>query len=246
MRLLLTIVTSLVAGAASATEIKMIAADAVLPMLQQAALVFTKSNPTISVSFETGSGSVIVKRLRDGGQKFDLAATNLERFMELQAEGVAQAVAPLATGVVVVAFKKGEPVPTASTPEELRQLVERAKKVSFSDPALGGALSSYFMGLMKAQGFDQVVLKKAVLTPSGHGADPVERGEAEYGIAQKSEVMDLPHVDFVLLLPNDPRRSTFGVGLVRGAPAAADAQKFLDFLKSDPAMGRLKEKAGLL
>lgn len=119
MRLILVMVTALVTGPASAAEIKMIVAQPARPMLEQAALNFGKSHPDIWISFETGPGPVLAKRLKNG-EKFDLTATGLVQLTELQAEGVAQAVAPLATGVTIVVFKKGEPAPMAATEAQQR------------------------------------------------------------------------------------------------------------------------------
>jgi molybdate transport system substrate-binding protein len=90
-----------------------------------------------------------------------------------------------------------------------------------------------------------VVESKAVLTPSGRGADPVDRGEAEVGIAQSSEVVNLTNVDSTALLPGDPKSRTFFLGGVLAKSLHPDeAKDFLAFINSEK-VAALKARVGL-
>jgi molybdate transport system substrate-binding protein len=97
----------------------------------------------------------------------------------------------------------------------------KAKRISFADPTKGGSSATAFEAIIKDLGVRDTIYAKGIVTPSSHGADPVSRGEAEYGVAPMGEALPLPGVEVTPFLPSDPRtRSTFLAGV---GPKATDA-----------------------
>jgi len=69
------------------------------------------------------------------------------------------------TGVVI---KEGAPQPDIATPEVFKQVLLKARSVSYSDPAAGGSSGTYFAGLLDKLGIADAIGEKAVLGKRGY------------------------------------------------------------------------------
>lgn len=147
------------------------------------------------------------------------------------------------SSVASLAYKHGMPVPDISTPDALKTLVLNAKSISYSDPALGGASTVYFLGILQRLGISDAVQQKATLTKPGEGAVPVGSGQTEIGIALSSEIAMVPGVDGVPLFPADPRSTLIEVAAVSTKSTQPDgARAFIQFLLSPDGTAIRKAK----
>jgi ABC-type molybdate transport system substrate-binding protein len=212
--------------------------------IEEATRLYAKDHPDVRISFDEAASLALLDKARSG-LPFDIVVTTVALMNPMQDERLASDPEQIAEGYSVIAFRKGSPAPRAESPDDIKALVSRANKISLSDPALGGASSNFFMSIAKDQGVDVEVRQKAVFTPGGHGADPVERGEAEYGVAQRSELLTMKNVASVPLIPqNTKSRVPFLAALSSKSSSPDEARNFIQFLKSDVVSG-LKDKFGL-
>ncbi len=152
---------------------------------------------------------------------------------------------PFGTAVASLAFKRGHPVPDVSTPDALKATLLAAKSFSFSDPALGGASSVYFAGVVAGLGITDAVMKKATLTKVGEGAVPLANGLVEFAVAQSSEYALLPGLDGVPIAPGDPKsKGSFAAGVSAKSVQPDTARAFVRFLLSPESIA-VRKAAGL-
>lgn len=235
---------TLVTCPAFAADVKVLLPPPAKAFIQEAARLYKLEKPATQISIEEAASLALLEKARSGFP-FDMVVTTGPLMKTLQDEGLAKNPEKIAEGYTVVAFRKGAQPPRVETPADVKALVSRASKISLSDPALGGASSNFFLNIAKDQGVEGDLRQKAVFTPGGHGADPVDRGEAEIGVAQKSELVSLSNVDSVALLPSDSRsRLPLLLAVTAKSEVTEEARNFLHFLKSE-AVTKLKEAQGL-
>ncbi len=206
------------------------AVEALVPRLEKAG--------GCTLAFTWATAPMLVRRLQ-AGETADVMILNRAGIETLTGDGriVAGSQAKLAGSPVAIAVKAGAPKPDISTPEALKQALLKAKSISYTDPAAGGASGVYFAKLLERLGIAREVNAKNTYPPAGGFSGALLlTGQAEFAVQQKPELLNVAGVEIVGLLPGDLNMVTvFLAGIATGCRDAAAAQKLIAFLQSAEA-----------
>lgn len=138
--------------------------------------------------------------------------------------------------------RKGEPKPDLSSTEAVRRTLLAAPSIAYSASASG----TYFeTELLKKLGIEQQVRPKSRRIVSERVGTVVARGDAALGLQQVSELLPIPGVDFVGVLPPELQRVTvFSAGITTTAREPAAARDLIEYFRS-PAAAPVIRKGGL-
>ena len=131
---------------------------------------------------------------------------------------------PVAKTFIALCIRAGAPKPDFATAEAFRRLLEGAKAIATSDPAVGGSA-----GVHLAKAFEQAglaAMMKAKSLPQQSGVEVAKRvveGKAEFGLTLSGEVASVPGAVIAGALPPPFGQDTVYVAAVMAASAAKDA-----------------------
>lgn len=181
---------------------------------------------------------VLVKRLQ-GGETADVLILNRAGIDTMIRDGriLPGSEVTLASSATAIAIKAGAARPDISTPEALKQTLLTARAISYTDPAAGGASGIYFAKLLERLGIAaEINAKTKFPPPAGLSGDFLLTGEADLAIQQKPELLQVPGIEILGMLPGDPHMVTvFVAGIEASSPRAATAKALIDFLRSPSA-----------
>lgn len=181
---------------------------------------------------------VLVKRLQ-GGETADVLILNRAGIDTMTREGriLPGSEVTLASSATAIAIKAGAARPDISTPEALKQTLLTARAISYTDPAAGGASGIYFAKLLERLGIAaEINAKTKFPPPAGLSGDFLMTGEADLAIQQKPELLQVPGIEILGMLPGDLHMVTvFVAGIEASSPRAATAKALIDFLHSSSA-----------
>src|SRR5579864_6772079 len=186
-----------------------------------------------------------LKLIREGGEAFDVAVLTPEAIDGLVKDGkvVAGSRADLAKTGVGVVVKAGAPLPDISNVDAFKRALLAAKSVAYIDPKAGGSSGIYVGKLLERLGIAKEVNAKAVLVQGGEVAAHIADGEAELGIHQISEILPVPGVTLVGLLPAEIQNFTvYAAGVAAAAKDGAAARGLVQFLCGPHATPIIKSK----
>src|SRR6476619_1048415 len=152
---------------ASAAEIKVISAGAVLSVIAVMIEDYRKISGD-TMDFTVGPTGflrdVIMSR-----KPADLLSTSAPLMAELEktdrlTPGSRINLGSVGIGVVV---REGAPIPDFSTPEAFRQMLINAHSVGHTAPELGGTSSVHLLAILKTLGIYEAVAKKAIYAKGG-------------------------------------------------------------------------------
>jgi molybdate transport system substrate-binding protein len=224
------------APAAGATEIKMIASNAVREPYGELLPAFEKSTGhKISVSW--GGTVDIVKRV-ESGEIADIVIIPAARIDALIKEGRIASCTDVVKSGVGVATRAGVPRPDISSVAALRSALQAATSIVLSS----GPSSLYMPALFEKLGIAGEVKPKIIQIAPGLGVGAtLARGEGEIGFTQVSELMSVQGIQYLGPLPADVQFVTvFSAGLHASAPAPDAARALLKFLTGPEAAPALK------
>jgi molybdate transport system substrate-binding protein len=188
---------------------------------------------------------VLVKRLQ-GGETADMLLLNRAGIDTMIRDGrvLPGSEVTLASSATALAIKAGAARPDISTPEALKQTLLSARAISYTDPAAGGASGIYFAKLLERLGIaDEINAKTKFPPPAGLSGDFLLTGEADLAIQQKPELLQVPGIEILGMLPGDLHMVTvFVAGIEASSPQAAAAKALIDFLRSRPTAEILRAK----
>src|SRR5262245_26809849 len=233
-----------VAGApAGAAEIKVLSAGAYKSVVVAIQPEFEKQTGHKLV-IDNGTVGALAKRVEDG-ESFDVIIVSPDAVDELIkkgkiASGTRQTLARVGIGVMV---KDAAPKPDISTVDAFKKAVLDAKTVAYIDPASGGSSGIYLASLFEKLGIANAVKPKARLKQGGYVADLIVSGEAELGIHQISEILNVKGVALVGPLPAEIQNyTTYAAGLSSGARDVGAAKALVQALAGSMAAPVLKSK----
>ena len=181
---------------------------------------------------------VLVKRLQ-GGETADVLILNRAGIDTMIRDGriLSGSEVTLASSATAIAIKAGAAPPDISTPEALKQTLLTARAISYTDPAAGGASGIYFAKLLERLGIAaEINAKTKFPPPAGLSGDFLLTGEADLAIQQKPELLQVPGIEILGMLPGDLHMVTvFVAGIEASSPRAATAKALIDFLRSPSA-----------
>lgn len=244
--------TALIAGAAPAAEVHVMISAGFYQAYSELGPIFerrtghrlvTTRGPSLGDSPEA-----IPNRLKRG-EFADVVIITGASIDDLDRQGLVRAGSrtDLARSQIGMVVRAGAGIPDIGTVDAFKRALLSAKSIAYSDSASGIYLSTTLFTRLGLA--DQLAGKthKVRGPPSGEPvAAVVARGDAEIGFQQVSELLHVPGVSFVGVIPAELQEETFfsaALGRAVKHPEAADA--LLRFLASPEAAPAIA-KAGLL
>jgi len=148
----------------------------------------------------------------------------------------------LARSAVAIAVSAGATRPDVSTESALRDAVLRARSVGYST----GPSGAHLVRLFERWGIADVIAPRVVQASPGVPVGTlVARGDVELGFQQLSELMHLPGIDVIGLLPPEIQVVTvFSAAVCTASNCPAAAEALLSFLAS-PEADAAKRRHGM-
>jgi len=174
--------------------------------------------------------AAIRKRIGDG-EVFDLVVGSEASIDELVGKKRLSGKKNLARAETGVGVRKGARKPDLASVDALKRELRAAKKVGYST----GPSGVYLAQLFKRWGMEAELAPKLLLAPSGVMVGTfIASGEVEFGFQQKSELLQVPGVEYVGPLPKEIGLIThFTAGVPTSRPDNATVNDWLTFFKSD-------------
>ena len=148
----------------------------------------------------------------------------------------------LAQGKIAMAVHAGAPKPDIGTVEAFKRTLLAAKSIAYSDSASGVYLSTV---LFPKLGIADQIAGKSRMIPAEPVGLVVARGDAEIGFQQMSELLAVPGIDIVGLLPPEIQKVTvFAAGISSTSKEPDAARALIKFLTS-PAAAPVIAKTGI-
>jgi molybdate transport system substrate-binding protein len=233
------------AGTAAAADLKLLTTNTFLP----AALALLPEFETRTghkVAIVTASSNNFDGRM-DAGEYFDVVVMTA-RLLDPYIGGrvVESSATPVARAGLGVAIKQGAPLPDISGIGAFRRTMQEARSVAYIDPASGASSGTYLEWLFDKLGIAAQIKAKAVLVPAGGlVAEKLTNGEADIGLQQRSELMNVPGTVLVGPVPLELQNYTLYLGGVSTATRHRTAAEELLSLMADRKNNALFKKLGL-
>jgi molybdate transport system substrate-binding protein len=230
-------------GSRVTRELKVFSTIAVQGALEALVPPFEKDNECrLAISWNTAPA--LVKRLQ-GGETADVLILNRAGMDAMTRDKRVRtgSEATLASSATALAVKAGAPRPDISTPEALKRTLLSARAISYSDPAAGGASGIYFAKLIERLGIAQEINAKTKYPPpAGLCGDLLASGEVDLAVQQKPELLQVPGIEILGLLPGDLNMVTTFVACVEAASAEPAGEALIDFLRSPASVAVFRAK----
>jgi molybdate transport system substrate-binding protein len=189
-------------------------------------------------------GGVEAARRINDGEPFDFAVLAAEAIERLASNGRVDpdSRTDLARSGVAIAVGAGAPRPDVGSEAAIRDAVLRASSIGYST----GPSGVHVVDLFKRWGIADAIVARIVQAPPGIPVGTlVARGDVELGFQQLSELMHLPGVDVVGLLPPEIQVVTvFSAAVCTASNRIAAARALLAFFASPEADG-VKHRHGM-
>ena len=244
-RFLLAALLSIVCSAASAADIKLLTTGAFKPIALDVIADFQRqSGHRVTVENDTAGG--LVRRV-NAGESYDVLVLTQDALEKMIGEGkiVDDTVTPLIQVGIGVAVRLGAPRPDISNLETFRRTLLNARAVAYMDPSAGATSGIYLERLFQRMGILPQIRQKAVLVVGGLSAQRVASNQADIAIQQYSEILQVPGVQHVGLIPAAVQNYTIYAGAVGAKARDRDAAMALLAAFSDPAIEPMLKKRGV-
>jgi molybdate transport system substrate-binding protein len=195
------------------------------------------------VTIESVGGVDAARRVNDG-EAFDFVVLAASAIESLSAAGRVDpdSRVDLARSGVAIAVAAGARRPDVATEAAVRDAVRAARSIGTSTGPSGAHLAQ----LLVRWGIADVVAPRLVQAPPGVPVGTlVARGDVELGFQQWSELMDLPGIEIVGVLPPEIQGVTVFVGGVCSASARRDLSAALLAYFASPAANAAKRRHGM-
>lgn len=237
----------LLAGAVSAAEIHVVSSggfaaayQALAPGFEQA----TGNKLVIGWGPSMGTTKDAIPQRLQRGETIDVVIMVGYALDDLAKQGkvIPDSRTVLARSKIAMAVKAGANKPDISTIEGLKRALLDAKSIAYSDSASGVYLEKT---LFPRLGIADQIKGKSRMIPAEPVGKVVARGEAEIGFQQLSELLPIPGIDLVGLVPAEAQQVTlFSAGVIAASKDAAAAKSLIDYLASRDAAALIR-KTGL-
>jgi molybdate transport system substrate-binding protein len=198
------------------------------------------------MAFDFGTVGGLQVKL-DAGETADVVILSVAGIDKLEQAGAAVPGSRrnVARTFIALCVREGAPRPEFSTVEAFRRLLESARAVATSDPAVGGSAGVHLDKAFKAAGWDAMLKGKAM--PQQTGAEVAKRvveGKANFGLTLSGEVASVPGAVIVGPLPAPFGQDTVYCATVMTASAARDAAQAFIAALTAPGTRETWNKAG--
>ena len=189
-------------------------------------------------------GGVEAARRVADGEPFDFAVLAAAAIERLASDGRVdpRSRTDLARSGVAIAVAAGAPRPDVGSEAAIRDAVLRAHSIGYST----GPSGAHLVRLFERWGMADVIAPRVVQAPPGVPVGTlVARGDVELGFQQLSELMHLPGIDVIALLPPEIQLVTvFSAAVCTASNRDAAAHALLAFLAS-PEADAVKRRHGM-
>ncbi len=189
-------------------------------------------------------GGVDAARRVDDGEAFDFVVLAADAIEQLAAGGHVDPASrtDLARSAVAIAVAASATRPDVSTESAVRDAVLRARSIGYST----GPSGAYLVRLFERWGIADAIAPRIVQASPGLPVGTlVARGDVELGFQQLSELMHLPGIDVIGLLPAEIQGATvFSAAVCTASNCPAAAEALLSFLAS-PEADATKRRHGM-
>jgi molybdate transport system substrate-binding protein len=180
-------------------------------------------------------GGVDAARRVDDGEAFDFVVLAADVIEQLASAGRVDPASriDLARSAVAIAVAAGATRPDVSSESAIRNAVLRARSIGFST----GPSGAHVVQLFERWGIANAIAPRIVQAPPGVPVGAlVARGDVEIGFQQLSELMHLPDIDVIGLLPSEIQVETvFSAAVCTASKCPAAAKALLSFIASPEA-----------
>lgn len=191
---------------------------------------------TTTIGQSQGSGPAVIGAQLRRGVPADIVIMAREGLNELIADGriVAGSDVNLAQTPLGLSQRAGMPKPDVTTVEAFKQLLVRAKSVTFPSSTTGIYLATKL--------FPQLGIAGEMAGKITHsGVADVAKGNVEYAIQPVSELLHIPGTDFVGTIPAEIQYiSVFSIAIVAATKEPEAAKRLIDFLQSPTALKAIR------
>jgi molybdate transport system substrate-binding protein len=229
-------------GAAAAAEVNVMCVTSLRSALDALGPQFEReTGHKLAIKFAT---SAVLKRQIEAGEAFDLALLVPGALDDLIKQGrvVAETRVDISRSPIGVAVRTGAAKPDVSSAEAFKRALASAKTIAFSGEGVSGA---HFTGMLEKFGIAEETKPRLRPLPGGAVADAVAKGEAEMAVITIANVLGVPGVELVGLLPAELQHYTVYSGGVGATAKDADAAKALLRLLLAPASNKVIQDAGM-
>jgi len=229
-------------------DIKVLSTTALKTALEELAPRFERATGH-RLALRFGPSLQLEERLGEG-EPADVAILSIAgaRAMIARDRIVAGSLVDIARSSLGVVVPKGAPKPDISTADAFKRALLAAKVVALSQPVGGGQSGAHMAKLFVELGIAEAMAGKAIYGGGGPGGLVgliVERGEADLGVQQITELLAVPGIDYVGPLPAELQSVTlFTAGIAKSAQDAKVGRALIDFLTT-PAAKRVIATKGL-
>jgi len=231
-----------IAGTACAADVTVLSAGAFRPVLDALAPSLERTGD-LHLIISNGTAGELAKRIQ-GGEAFDVAILPEPLAKTLSASSnLAPTLGNVARVGIGVAVPEGAPKPAISTVDQFKQTLLAAPSVAYLDPAAGGSSGIYLSKLFETLGIAQAIAPKAVLVHGGLVGARLVDGKAALAVHQVSELLAVPHIQYVGPLPAAIQNYTvYAAGVSAHVKNLEGAQALLQALHSEAAAALLERK----
>ena len=239
----------LAAGSVFAAEITVMSSGGFYSAMEELAPLFEKESghKVILVSGSSmGSSPTAIPARMQRGEPADILMMVGPELDKLIAQGLAVkgSRVDLVHSKIGMVVRAGEPKPDISTKAAFEKTLLAAKSIGYSASASGVHLVKEVFPRLGIAEY-HAVMAKAKEVVKDRVASWVARGDLEIGFQQVSELLPIPGVDFVGVIPAPYQKVTiFSAGVAKGSKEAEAGQQLIKFLTSKSVYPMI-EKNGL-
>ena len=182
------------------------------------------------VAFDFGTVGALQTKL-DAGDTADVVILSVPGIGKLEKAGalVSGSRKNVARTFIALCIREGAPKPDFATTEAFTRLLESAKAIATSDPAVGGSAGVHLAETFEQAGLAAMMKGKSMPQSSGvEVAKRVVEGKAEFGLTLSGEVASVPGAVIAGSLPPPFGQDTiYCAAVMAGSPAKDAALAFI-------------------
>jgi molybdate transport system substrate-binding protein len=219
-------------------SVKILSGGAMRSVMIEIAPLFERANGT-KVEIKFALTSVLKKEIEDGAA-FDIALLPRPELDALVEAGkiAAGSQTDITRSAVGLAVRAGAPKPDIGTVAALRQTLQRARTIGYSD----GPSGAYIAELLVRLGIADEMKPKIRLT-SRPVAEIVAEGEAEVGMQQIVAILPVKGAELVGPLPGELQNIiVYAAGLAAGSGQSASARALVGFMAAPEVVRTIRAK----
>jgi len=198
------------------------------------------------VVFDFGTVGILQGKL-DAGETADVVILSVPGIDKLAKAGlvVPGSQGNVAKTYIALCIREGAPQPDFATPEAFKRLLESARAIATSDPAVGGSAGVHLAKAFEQTGLAAMMAPKSM--PQQTGAEVARRvveGKAEFGLTLSGEVASVPGAVIAGPLPAPFGQDTTYCAAVMASSGARDEALALIAALAKPDTRTTWTKAG--